>query len=340
MKPFGIAGAVGFWTLVGLSTLSRPADACAPPRCLWGSFLPPDGEPESSAVPANFGGVLWRPRSSWSPPTVTAGSTALFDLSSEPAIPVSVRLEPQSTGGWLVKPAQPLKPGTDYRLLGADFCDGTGLADQTAEAREFRVAPAAALPVELGVLRLGTATRGELWVKTVSGSCSETISAASVLVSVDLAPGALPWRDLFVFRTLVDGQPWHAQGSIKQQLVAGGSWQGRGVDLLFARCATPDPGTDSGLEEGRHAVRIVAELPGLGVSLNTAEASFELRCSPGAEPPDAGSPGPEPRPVPDPAPASGCGHAGAWAGTGLGLVALPAMFLRRSRRRRPVQGPP
>ncbi len=261
------------------------AEACAPPRCLNAWFLPPDGAEPHTTVPANVGAIFWIPRRPWQPPAVSEGSFSLAEADATPSTPLPITIVALDSDVFLIKPVEALAPHTTYRLVGGDFCDGTGLADETASTRELRTAEAAAIPTTLGTLSVSQPTMGDLSVSTPSGSCGDKISAVQLSVSLDLAPEAEPWKDAFLFRTLVDGEVWGPQHSIKEQLPPGASWTDRGTDRLFHRCAALDPMTDSGLTAGRHRVRMVGELPGLDVSVSTPEVEIELECF---DPPDTG----------------------------------------------------
>jgi MYXO-CTERM domain-containing protein len=252
--------------LTTLVASARPADACGPPACWPGAFVPGD----NTTVPENAPGLYWRP----SIVDNRSADPSMVSLVREgDTTPIPVTPIAQGTD-WVLVPQVPLVAGTRYVLAESRECNGTAGARAT-----FTVGPSAPLPTTLGTLELlGHGNFMELEVGA-GGSCSTTIGAMAVQVSLTAAPDIAPWKDLLVYETLVDGQPWFTEPSINVRTPPGGSWYGRGIDLLYRICE-PDPSAARpGLTAGGHEAAFRATLPGSSITLATPAQAFELMCA-------------------------------------------------------------
>ncbi|HHO49657.1 MAG TPA: hypothetical protein ENK18_02015 [Deltaproteobacteria bacterium] len=162
-------------------------------------------------------------------------------------------------------PGDPLQPGRTYRIRPVR-------PDGEAWETTFHTGPPAPLPRTLGTVVVGPLVEGPLQIKTLR-SCSGTLDALQRIVVVHHTSEAAPWRELFVYNTLVDEQPWSPRTSLCTQPVTGGSWTGRGQDRVFATC-----GWSTALRPGAHTVRFEAHLPGQG-PIYTDTATVPLHCS-------------------------------------------------------------
>lgn len=179
-------------------------------------------------------------------------------------------------------PLEPLRPGRTYRIRPVR-------PDGDAWETTFHTSDPAPLPRSLGTVVVGPLVEGTLTVKTLL-SCSGTLDALQRTVVVQHTAQAAPWRELFVYRTLVDEQPWSPRTSLCVPPVAGGSWTGRGQDRMFATCDW-----STALRPEAHTVRFEAHLPGQE-PIQTSNAAVPFRCD---EPhwPDLTEDGVQPPPV-------------------------------------------
>ncbi|MCK6515526.1 hypothetical protein L6R46_10790 [Myxococcota bacterium] len=252
------AAVVGLWGLA-----PGEARACSPRPCHLAVAVPGDG----ASVPANLSAVALL-RSGCAPFDEPRGLT----VEGGAAVPVVEEASAAYPGVLLVRPeAGALSPGSRVSLGGAGDQRGP-------RALHLNLTALAPLPVALGALSVEPNERGPVVVATDSGACSEALDAASAKVNLSFDPSAEPWRDAFIFETLVDGQPWRPSASLPDPAPFGGSWVGRGVDLLYAACG-PDQHALMGLELGAHTVELVATLPGVpDLSWRAGPVDVELRC--------------------------------------------------------------
>jgi uncharacterized protein (TIGR03382 family) len=258
-------------TLAILAASSRPSDACSPPQCWPGAFVPKDG----ATIPANAPGFYFRPSESGSP-----GDASLVRLSaaSDPTASIPFTAVPQPNGDFVLVPDAPLVEGETYTLEDRALCNNSTLHST------FTAGPAAPLPTSLGTVELvGHGNFAELDLATVSGSCSTSVDATVLQIALAESASASPWKDLFLYETLVDDQPWVNQASIAVRTTPGESWVGRGKDLLYRVCQLSSDAYYQGLPIGGHEVRFRASLPGASpttASLATPKQAFEIMCTP------------------------------------------------------------
>lgn len=291
------------------------AEACSAPSCWAGAFVPGDG----ATLPANVPGFLWRPMTDYqSPGGGDPANVTLVDTAA-PAVQIVLTATPIAGGLYVLAPTQPLVAGKTYKLVDATACTSFPMAPLETT---FTTVAAAPMPASLGVTSATDTGIGSLSVATASGTCSAQVLADRVDIGLALSADAMPWRDLLVYTTSLDGAPWSPSGAINFQHAPGGSWTGRGTDRVYRVCDNSmDPSTSLGADAGAHAVLLRATLPNTPLDLAATPASFTLSCDPDPMDPT------DPDPSGDDGGCSVTSTAGAWW---LGLAL--AISLRRRRR--------
>jgi hypothetical protein len=222
-----------------------------------GAFTPSDG----ATVPANLPALHWQPMdqtrdSKADPALVTIATTADLD------VPLGFTPVPQSNGDYLLMLEEPLVPGTSYVITDRNTCD-TGSALRAV----FHAGPTAPLPTSLGSLSRTAGTVATLALKPPGGTCQMPFEADQVMIGLEVAADAAPWRDALLLQTDVDGKPWSAPNNLSQREAPETTWGGTGVDLVFRGCV-PDTG---GLSAGVHTVVMTGVIPGVATSLSSAD---------------------------------------------------------------------
>lgn len=301
-----------------MSSASPPAEACSPPVCFGGAFLPGD----QGHVPANAPGLLWRAMFDYDAPPDPA--KVVLTSAADPATPIAFTARPLADHEFLLTPDAPLAPGS-YVITDRTVC---GDAATKGPSVLFSVTPAAAMPTSLGALVAMPASRQQLDLMSRSGACSSPAMVVGAAVELVPSSAAQPWLDLLQFQTLVDGGFWQYQTGLDFSLPPGQSPLGRARDRVYQVCSSSDP-TVSGLAAGKHVVKMTAQLPGITQGVVSDPIDVTLQCDPGSGDPGTGDPGGEPRT------GGGC-SAGGGTGSGLGLalLALAAPLRRRPRGRR------
>ncbi|MCK6523642.1 hypothetical protein L6R49_19710 [Myxococcota bacterium] len=227
--------------------VSDDALACSPRPCHPAASVPGDG----ASVPANLAAVALI-RSGCAP----AGEERGLSVQGGGAVKLVEEASAEHPGALLIRPQ-------DGALTAGSRVILSGAGDQRGpRSLHLNLTAPAPLPVALGALEVEPQERGPVVVATTSGACAEALDAASAKVTLTLDESAEPWRDAFIFVTLVDGQPWHPSATLPEPAPFGGSWVGRGHDLLYAAC-TPDHNAPLTLSPGAHSVELVATLPGI-----------------------------------------------------------------------------
>lgn len=181
-------------------------------------------------------------------------------------------------GQMMVRVLDPLVPGL-HRVDLETSCNAGG-----ARTQEFEVTDSAPVPTTIGELRASSPEAMALLVHDGPSCHGETLSIAAE-IEVVLDPGALAWEDVWIWSTLVDGvsyEPTHSVAAGADPLTgayAGGSWRGRGRDLVHTVCRRFPDSTQPGVSEGFHRVRMQARLAGTDVVLETNDVGFELVCA-------------------------------------------------------------
>jgi hypothetical protein len=300
-------------TSLVLST-SRPADACSPPLCWSGAFVPGD----DAQVPANAPALLWRPMAGHQ--VTPDPMNVVLALAVDPTRQFPLTAQLLASGDFLLAPDAPLTPG-DYLLTDHTLCLGL-----TGPEATFTVTPAGPMPSDLGALGAYVdPILREIDLSTSLGSCSVQTSVASADLELQPSESARPWFDVLQFETWVDDKPWSYQTSAVGVLAPGKTSLGSGRDRVFHVCSSMDDTVFRGVAEGKHVVSMRATLPGSSLVVMSNSVEVTLQCDlpnhypPDDEDDDGG------------AHASGGCSAGAGAGPWLGLALLA--LVRPARRR-------
>jgi hypothetical protein len=291
-----------------IATAPSDAEACSPEECSRGFFLPGD----FATVPANLPAIYWRPTRGVN--ATTDPSKVVLATADAPGTVLPFTATQQADGSYLLVPQQPLTPNTAYLLIEGGMCGGFPIGPKVA----FKTASAVALPNELGALAETSNKLGSLG----DGGCESQIDAHQVGVGLQLGAGAMAWRDLLQFETLVDGVAWRASRSAQIAVAPGGSWQGRGVDVLYQVCKSDSPSRSEGVSAGPHEVVFRGSLPGSTTVVQSSSLTVELDCAKDWPDENGGASG-------------GCdaGGSGAAGGLLLGWLAAIGGLRRRTARR-------
>lgn len=292
-------GAISRAVVTGLAAwLMAPiptANACTGSICSVESFLPFTG-----LLPANAPGVGWRPGRRYDGESDAGeGDTQAGDLRFHC---VTGSGAPRVLGFHVDAAQLQQVIRFDDALVVGDQCEVTTVLDPCdlgfggpgeiaaylSGRSRFTVTENVPLPTALGVLTADSESHRTITID--SATCDEQVSVCGVAVEIALSPEAQPWADALSYSTLVDGQPWHVVRSALFPNVTGGSFVGRGKDVIFARSPVPADGTAPGTSFGTHTIVMRATLPGTDLMLETAPIEINLDC--GDQPmPDGGEPG-------------------------------------------------
>lgn len=295
---------------------STPADACSPPPCWGGSFVPGN----HGRVPANAPALFWRPMSGYD--LTSDPLNVVLTTAADPTTPIPLAAQRFGSGDFLLAPSAALTPG-DYVLTDHTACEEFGI---TGPQVAFTVGPAAPMPSELGTLTAIPQNVQPIDLSTSLGACSVQTPVAAAQIELTPSDAALAWLDVLHFETWVDGKRWQYLPSSVAVVPPGASPLGRARDRVFHVCSSMDDTVFRGVAEGTHVVTMRAMLPGSSQVVMSSAVEVTLQCDR-----PAGDPPADP---PAGAPATGGCSAGASAGAGpwLGL-ALLALVRRGARRR-------
>jgi uncharacterized protein (TIGR03382 family) len=297
------------WLVLSAASLAlstpRLADACSPPPCWPGAFVPGD----QARVPANVPGLYWRPMSG--PASNSKPENVVLESTAAPGVSIALTAQPLANGDYLLVPGVPLVDGGSYRLTDHSLCSVTG---ERGPQVAFSVGPQAQLPTSLGTLSAMPAGVEQMNLATTSGSCFSEATVAQTSIELVASTAAAAWIDALHFETRVDGKPWHYVTSIGALTQPGTSPAGRARDRVFEICDSQDPGVGDGLAAGLHTVTMQATLPGTTQVVMSSELKVTLTC-------DEVEPQPE---------AGGCSTGGSPAAPWMALALLA--LVRRHRR--------
>ena len=251
--------------LASMFALEGVAAACSgcPQTSLWPVA-------EDTHMPANALGVAWGPHPLWNE---DQGNPVLVELGTMDEIPLEF-----VGNNWelFLVPTLPLEPGLSYRFeVPPDICSDE-VSSRILIADE---------PVEIP-LSLGTISASEPDYELVSvpaSDCSQLIQAATVDISLELAPELAAIEPLLMYETWIGGARWYHQIDSLIYPPLGESWKGRGVDTIFHYCADEDGGQITNeLSSGPMTVEMIARFPGApDMIIASNEIVIELDC-PGA----------------------------------------------------------
>lgn len=271
--------------LLGLFGEPTIAQACGGYTCSNDQFLPRSGR-----VPANITAIAWAPGYDVSAPA-DAGAGALprlprFECRAADGSSHAVRFEalPLQRPDHL-KLSEPLVAGEHCTITSGIDCTTDDQPKYLNGRAEFDVVAAEPVP-ELGLIAVTSSKIASVGV-AANASCSESIRSCTVNTSLEWTFINSAWRDVMMFETIVDDEPfsiWHDQ-IIANEL--GGLYRGRDRDVVFAPIGEiPENAHDfRQLDLGEHTVAIRARLPGSNVVMETPAVTIQLDCGPLAQPP-------------------------------------------------------
>lgn len=256
---------------------TRTARACSAFRCRMGRFIP-----EAETLPSNLPAFFWVP--ALGPAQEDApkpGNLTLTERDSRRTIALTTEVDP-GTGDYLIRPQEALRSNVDYELEDstAIACgpSGHGGPVVTTPKRPFRTTPDAPLPQALGTLLAVRRGIGPLAL-AASGSCDVCVESERVTVTLEPAPEVTPWLPVLHFSTWVDGKRWLQSKDQRGSTYDGGSWFGRGRDLLHHVCRARGDLSYRGLSAGEHVVVMKAMLPGTELELSTPPVTVRFDCA-------------------------------------------------------------
>jgi hypothetical protein len=257
---------IAFWP-------ARHAQACSPPVCRTGSFLP---APEAR-IPANAPALIHLPGSA-----AVAGAPTREQLHDQielltqegTAVPFITESRPQ---GMLLRPVTgPWPPGI-LRVRRPELCAGIGtvtLPPPMVEQR-FSVTAPVPLPTALGTVYAGHSQMQSLTVAH-DGECTTEIRAAVVTLTILPTPefqAFLPLAEINVY----ERSPEHP-GALNQ------AWARKSDSdpltlSVYASCETDRPAhVGNGLTPGLHQLEIAASIAGATQPLPGVRVVVDLDC--------------------------------------------------------------
>lgn len=252
----------------------QPARACSSIPCQGAAALPGSG----ATLPANLGGVWFTPGHGTTQATHGAVLRVTYeDATSEPAleeVPRSIAYGQRLA----LRVEQPFPVGATVTLETSVLCsDEQPLPRETIAT--WTVGPELPRPATLGTLSVTLRPNGMGRVGE-GGGCYEDVPAASAEVVLEADPSAGPWLGAMVFETVVDDEIYRprvfaAATTREHQAPFGGSWTGRGRDLVFAACDG-----QAGVALGRHSVKMRGILPD-GTVVESEAVEVDLECDSG-----------------------------------------------------------
>jgi len=271
---------VGLW----LAAPAESASACGGLPCKPDFFLPFEGN-----LPADTFGVRWWPGQREGvggdvvhetiPSELTFRCTDAQQVTRDVPFTADVLDTARGRMG-LITPNQGLVIGEHCEIavsLGPCGTDDLG-PDVThahlLERSTFTVTDAVDQPTALGTLAAEMASVQTTTLATSSGSCTVQVPVCGVAIKVELDPSIVPWSDSLLFTTYVDGERWAVSGSLNTADPTGGSFVGRGKDLVFiANDETEGAGLIVG---GVHTIEMRANLVGTDTDVGLATEPFDV----------------------------------------------------------------
>jgi hypothetical protein len=244
-----------------------PAHACSCSESFQNELRAGAGQ-----IPANAGVPWWFPTLIRSAPE---SFVSVERIEGAARVPVSAAIEPFQ-GIYVIRPREGWAAGERYSIS-VDVGPTLGRPDQRFRTAEVEITPALEATTALAI-STSAPERRQLSLIDGGGACAATHDAAVVELSAGTPEGTqgLPLGILH-FTTYVDGVPWRPSSTLCEDIEPGTSWTGRASDRLVASCDEFGP-EGASLAEGEHTVRMVARLPGTGVTFETPEQLVELSC--------------------------------------------------------------
>lgn len=284
---------VGMCAGVWVALPIQPTRACSGFGC-W----PDQYAPRAGTVPANLPAIAWWFGRSFggfddadAGPAMTTADDLVLECGADAAArrTISVDVEMSDTYAQII-PKTALVAGESCSLhsrvvrcnldeVGAEGApwhphDTSYLTGRAT----FSVGASSPLPAALGTFEIEPAKLEPIELSEGSG-CSGIETVCAVRGEVALSDEARPWRDAFVYETLVDGKPWRLFRAAPLPREEGSSYLGRGREILFAKQPGAQRRVDaSGLSPGRHTVVMRASLAGTHAALETKPVEINLDC--------------------------------------------------------------
>jgi hypothetical protein len=260
----------GLIVLVGLAAGVRQgwAESAPAPAC----YRPPTVQPAGGAVvPANLPAFAFRPAEYSGTRAPRDIGWHQIELRGDAGTPLAITTEAGEAGTYLIRPQQAL-PAGQLTFSFIDDCPSyyaTYLLDPPVrnDRTTFRVAPASALPTELGAAMLRSVSYESVY------ACGPP-AFASVVVEVEPSAGALAFHPALTLDVRADSAPYLRSGVTfdEARSVFRIDMQGRCFE-----------GTGQELVRGMNAVEIHARLLGSTAIIAAARLSIDLDCAAGTD---------------------------------------------------------
>lgn len=233
-----------------------------------------DSDDQTIVVPKDARGVLWWSGGMGQRQNPRKDEFTVHLLSGPKEREVDFELVQIQPSLFVIAPANQLSPGDRYRFTRKPQeprKPHPRSVEAIVENTSF-----AEIKNDLGIwLSDGARTSIRL---AASASCSRSADVISRQVQAIESEAIDRWRFALLFETIVDGKSgWRPRADLCDEPAPGGSWQGRGIDWVFAECAGTEKNRE-GLSEGSHEVYVTISLPGTGMTAKTKSASFNLNC--------------------------------------------------------------
>lgn len=243
-----------------LFMIPRFSHACAPPGCMPAIFWPHWEEGQEIPVIPENRARLWIRYWGLSADTLQLQGTLVRD-GQEHLVDIT------NESGVIVLPDA--QQGDVWTVEDTHTCGGFTVSSRV----QVRIDEAKPLPSSLGVLRVSDVRREEVHVADTSGPCGSPLDAAVVDIAIDYENEVLPYRNLLMYETIVDGQSWSAPSSVALPYEEGE------VVRIFVACEEPtEYQMVPQLSEGTHIIRRIAWLPGESNGIESNEISVSITC--------------------------------------------------------------
>lgn len=278
------------WVDAAWFGLRAPDSPCSCPAVRVSGFV----GPAEARLPGNAAGVVWYDsryssglRQQQPDPTEVLSSRLSVRVLSggqdwEAPVPTVVRAVQDFPGAFVVAPEGGFVAGARYFFVDGEHGDRWWRhGDSPWDLRKGVIATVDSVDLLPATTRLSLSSTPSVF-ETLRVArpfrCDTVERLPQVHVEARLDGVGPRWREQLLYRTLVDGAPWHGVSTecAGVQLWPG-IWAASGNDLLYGRC--PDGGRwNHGLEPGPHQVQMKAFLPGTPVVFTTETVTVDLSC--------------------------------------------------------------
>ena len=236
--------------------------------------------PEGGRLPSNASGVAWYGHT-FDPSNLSEWFTVeVLEANRFHSLPVSAEPVDGFSHVYVIAPdGERLRPGATYRFT----------AHRVIQLSWWHVRVEVTIDHEplteaTGLDLIVAPAKIETISAAASISCGVPLRVSQFILEAILPEYAQPWREQFLYRTLINESTTWKPAFLCPPLRPGRSWEGVGQDRIYAGCERPldialfPRWYDRGLRPGRHTVRMQAILPGTGIVLETPIRSVTLRC--------------------------------------------------------------